>query len=127
MKKLLIIIFFLICSNSIALEKNTNFKDKIFEKAQSEGKIIVINSWNEFCTICKKQIELLDQAENDFKEVIFLNYEQTTNEDIARKLKIDYWTTIVIYSGQNEIYRSMGVTNKNELYLAIENIIQNKI
>jgi len=127
MKKLLIIIFSLICSNSIALEKNTNFKDKIFETAQSEGKIIVVNSWNEFCTTCKKQIKILDQAENDFKEVLFLNYEQTTNEDIAKKLKIDYWTTIVIYSGQNEIYRSMGVTNKNELYLAIENIIQNKI
>ena len=57
MKKLLIIIFSLICSNSIALEKNTNFKDKIFKK-QNQGKIIVINSWNEFCTTCKKQINI---------------------------------------------------------------------
>tara|TARA_B100000700_G_scaffold319288_1_gene414179 strand:+ start:2789 stop:3172 length:384 start_codon:yes stop_codon:yes gene_type:complete len=127
MKKILIIIFFLICSNSVALEKNTNFEDKIFKKAQSEGKIIVINSWNEFCSTCKKQIKILDQAENDFKEVLFLSYEQTKNKDIAKKLKIDYWTTIVIYSGQNEIYRSMGISNKKELYLAIENIIQNKI
>ena len=127
MKKLLIIIFSLICSNSIALEKNTNFKDKIFEIAQSEGKIIVVNSWNEFCTTCKKQIKILDQAENHFQEVLFLNYEQTENKDIAKKLKIDYWTTIVIYKGEDEIYRSMGVTEKNQLYLAIDKILKNKI
>ena len=116
MKKLLIIIFFLICSNSIALEKNTNFKDKIFKKAQSEGKIIVINSWNEFCTTCKKQIKILDQAENHFQEVLFLNYEQTENKDIAKKLKIDYWTTIAVYKNNKEIAREMGLTSKKKIY-----------
>tara|TARA_B100000427_G_scaffold304417_1_gene289664 strand:- start:1283 stop:1666 length:384 start_codon:yes stop_codon:yes gene_type:complete len=127
MKKILIIIFFLFCSNSFAIEKSTTFTDKIFKKAQSEGKIIVINSWNEFCSTCKKQIKILDQAETKFKDVIFLSYEQTKNKDIADKLSIDYWTTIVIYKGEDEIYRSMGVTEKNQLYLAIDKILKNKI
>ena len=127
MKKILIIIFFLFCSNSFAIEESTTFTDKIFKKAQSEGKIIVINSWNEFCSTCKKQIKILDQAETKFKDVIFLSYEQTKNKDIADKLSIDYWTTIVIYKGEDEIYRSMGVTEKNQLYLAIEKILKNKI
>ncbi len=115
------------CSNSFAIEKSTTFTDKIFKKAQSEGKIIVINSWNEFCSTCKKQIKILDQAETKFKDVIFLSYEQTKNKDIADKLSIDYWTTIVIYKGEDEIYRSMGVTEKNQLYLAIDKILKNKI
>ena len=127
MKKILIIIFFLFCSNSLAIEKSTTFTDKIFKKAQSEGKIIVINSWNKFCSTCKKQIKILDQAETKFNDVIFLSYEQTKNKDIADKLSIDYWTTIVIYKGEDEIYRSMGVTEKNQLYLAIEKILKNKI
>ena len=127
MKKILIIIFFLFCSNSLAIEKSTTFKDKIFKKAQSEGKIIVINSWNKFCSTCKKQIKILDQAETKFNDVIFLSYEQTKNKDIADKLSIDYWTTIVIYKGEDEIYRSMGVTEKNQLYLAIDKILKNKI
>ena len=46
---------------------------------------------------------------------------------IADKLSIDYWTTIVIYKGEDEIYRSMGVTEKNQLYLAIDKILKNKI
>ncbi|MAQ28058.1 MAG: thiol reductase thioredoxin [Pelagibacteraceae bacterium] len=127
MKKILIIIFFLFCSNSLAIEESTTFTDKIFKKAQSEGKIIVINSWNKFCSTCKKQIKILDQAETKFNDVIFLSYEQTENKDIANKLSIDYWTTIVIYKGEDEIYRSMGVTEKNQLYLAIEKILKNKI
>ena len=127
MKKILIIIFFLFCSNSFAIEESTTFTDKIFKKAQSEGKIIVINSWNKFCSTCKKQIKILDQAETKFNDVIFLSYEQTENKDIAYKLSIDYWTTIVIYKGEDEIYRSMGVTEKNQLYLAIDKILKNKI
>tara|TARA_Y100000996_G_C22494907_1_gene631880 strand:+ start:710 stop:1093 length:384 start_codon:yes stop_codon:yes gene_type:complete len=127
MKKILIIIFFLFCSNSLAIEESTTFTDKIFKKAQSEGKIIVINSWNKFCSTCKKQIKILDQAETKFNNVIFLSYEQTENKDIADKLNIDYWTTIVIYKGEDEIYRSMGVTEKNQLYLAIDKILKNKI
>ena len=127
MKKILIIIFFLFCSNSLAIEESTTFTDKIFKKAQSEGKIIVINSWNKFCSTCKKQIKILDQAETKFNDVIFLSYEQTENKDIANKLSIDYWTTIVIYKGEHEIYRSMGVTEKNQLYLAIDKILKNKI
>ena len=127
MKKILIIIFFLFCSNSLAIEESTTFTDKIFKKAQSEGKIIVINSWNKFCSTCKKQIKILDQAETKFNNVIFLSYEQTENKDIADKLNIDYWTTIVIYKGEDEIYRSMGVTEKNQLHLAIDKILKNKI
>ena len=127
MKKILIIIFFLFCNNSLAIEESTTFTDKIFKKAQSEGKIIVINSWNKFCSTCKKQIKILDQAETKFNDIIFLSYEQTKNKDIADKLSIDYWTTIVIYKGEDEIYRSMGVTEKNQLYLAIEKILKNKI
>ena len=127
MKKILIIIFFLFCSNSLAIEKSTTFTDKIFKKAQSDGKIIVINSWNKFCSTCKKQIKILDKAETKFNDVIFLSYEQTKNKDIADKLSIDYWTTIVIYKGEDEIYRSMGVTEKNQLYLAIDKILKNKI
>ena len=127
MKKILIIIFFLFCSNSLAIEESTTFTDKIFKKAQSEGKIIVINSWNKFCSTCKKQIKILDQAETKFNDVIFLSYEQTENKVIADKLNIDYWTTIVIYKGEDEIYRSMGVTEKNQLHLAIDKILKNKI
>ena len=123
MNKLLIIIFVFTSTNSFAIEKNTTFTNEIFQKAQTEGKTVVINSWNKFCMTCSKQIKILDKAKKEFKEVLFLSYEQTKNEDISELLKIDYWTTIVIYKNNEEIYRSMGISKKNEIYSAIKNNI----
>ena len=46
MKKFLILIFTFLSFNCFALDKTTTFTNEIFEKAKSEGKVIVINSWN---------------------------------------------------------------------------------
>ena len=120
MKKIFILIFTLISLNCFAVEKSTTFTKEIFDKAQSEGKIVVINSWNKFCTTCKKQVNILDQAEKKFKDVLFLSFEQKKANEIANFLKIDYWTTIVVYKNNKEIYRSIGETDKSEIYLAIQ-------
>jgi len=120
MKKLLIIIFVFFSSNSFAVDKSTTFTNQIFQKAQSEGKIVVINSWNKFCNTCSKQIKILGQAKKEFKDILFLSYEQTKRKDISELLKIDYWTTIVIYKDNKEIYRSIGVTKKSDIYSAIK-------
>ena len=119
MKKILILIFCLISFNSYAVEKTTTFNREIFKKAQEEGKTVVINSWNKYCFTCKKQIKILDKAKKEFKDVLFLCYEQK-NKDIAEFLKIDYWTTIVVYKNSEEIYRSIGKTKENEIYSAIK-------
>ena len=120
MKKILIIIFVFLSNNSFAIDKSTSFTNEIFQKAQSEGKTVVINSWNKFCFTCSKQTKVLDQVEKEFKDVLFLSFEQTKNKDIAQFLKIDYWTTIVIYKDNKETYRSMGITKKSEIYSAIK-------
>jgi thioredoxin 1 len=122
MKKILIIIFTFFTFNTFAVDKSTTFNIEIFKKAQSEGRTVVINSWNETCTTCKKQIMILDQAENEFKEILFLSFEQTKDKNIARLLGIDYWTTIVIYKNNKEIYRSIGQTEKSKIYLAIKSL-----
>jgi len=120
MKKIFILIFTLISFNSLAVEKNTTFTKEIFNKSQLEGKTVVINSWNKFCFTCKKQVKILDRAESEFIDVLFLSFEQKKNQEIADFLKIDYWTTIVIYKNNKEIHRSIGQTDKSEIYLAIK-------
>jgi thioredoxin 1 len=120
MKKLIFIIFSLITLNAFAVEKSTTFTNEIFKKAQAEGKIVVINSWNETCYTCKKQIKILDQAEKKFKDVLFLSFEQTKDKEIAKLLGIEYWTTIVVYKGNNEVSRSIGETKKTKIYSQIK-------
>ena len=119
MKNLFIIIFALITFNVFAVDKSTTFNNDIFKQAQLEGKTVVINSWNETCTTCKKQIKFLDQAEKEFSDILFLSFEQTKDKDIAKQLGIEYWTTIVIYKNNKEVYRSIGQTDKEKIFKAI--------
>ena len=120
MRKILVLIFTIISFNCFAVEKTTTFTNEIFNKAQLEGKTVVINSWEKSCTTCKRQIKILDQAENEFKDVLFLSFEQTKDKDIAKQLGINYWTTIVVYKNNKEVHRSIGQTNKAKIYELIK-------
>jgi thiol-disulfide isomerase/thioredoxin len=122
MKKILILLFFLSNLNSFALGKTTTFTNEVFQKAQSDGKTVVINSWNKTCSTCAKQVKILDKAKKDFNNILFLSFEQTKDKDIAKFLGINYWTTIIVYRDNVEISRSIGETNKEKIYSQIQGL-----
>ena len=120
MRKLFTILFLFVCLSANAVEKKTNFSDEIFENAKTNGKTIVVNSYEIWCGTCTKQTKILDQAEKEFKDIVFLSYEQSKNKDIAQKLDIKFWTTIVVYKGNTEVARIIGQTDKKTIYSAIQ-------
>ena len=120
MKKILLSLIILIITDALAFEKTTNFTFEKFEKAQQEEKTIVINAWNETCMTCAKQSKIFANALNDFKNVEFLFYEQTKYKEFANALNIKFWTTIVVYKGQNEIDRKIGLVKKEDIYQLIK-------
>ena len=120
MKKLLITLFLFFCLSANAVEKKTNFSEEVFENAKASGKTVVVNSYEIWCGTCSKQTKILDQAEKEFKDVVFLSYEQSKNKNIAEKLGIKFWTTIVVYKGNDEIVRIVGQTDKKIIYSAIQ-------
>jgi len=122
MKNLSILILVFLGINSYAISKETTFSNEIFKNAQLEGKTVVVNSWNKTCTTCAKQVKILDQAKKDFKDVVFLSFEQTKDKEIAKSLSINYWTTIVVYKDNKEISRTIGQTNKDKIYLQIKSL-----
>tara|TARA_B110000438_G_C15670540_1_gene587977 strand:+ start:614 stop:985 length:372 start_codon:yes stop_codon:yes gene_type:complete len=121
-KKILILIFTFISYSSFAVEKSSTFTLEKFNNAQSEGKIVVINSWNKTCSTCKKQVKILNEAEEEFTNILFLSFEQQEDIEIAKFLSIEYWTTIVIYKNNKEVYRSIGQTDKSKIYSTISNL-----
>ena len=120
MKKILISVIVFLTINSIGISKETTFTNEIFKKSQDDGKTVVIHSWNKTCVTCAEQVKILDQAKKDFKDTIFLSFEQTKDKKIAKFLSIDYWTTIVVYKNNKEISRTIGQTNKEEIYSQIK-------
>ena len=122
MKKLLIIIFIFSSTSSFAVEKSTTFTKEIFNKAQSEGKIVVVSSWTKYCSSCASQMKVLDKAKNEFDNIEFLTFD-IKNKEIANLLNVQYQTTLLIFKDNKEVYRSIGETTKDLIYQAIESSI----
>ncbi len=122
MKKLLVAIFCVFAFSANALEKKTTFDKDLFNKAQSEGKVVVINSWIKYCTSCASQMKALNKLKDEFKNVEYFSFE-VTNRDIADFLKVQYQTTLLIFKDNKEVHRSIGVTKKDKIYEAIKSSI----
>jgi len=119
MNKILTLIFIFFAFESFAAEKKTTFTIEKFNEAQKAGKTIVINSWNKSCGTCARQTKILSEAKKDFPEVLFLSYEQTKHQDIAKLLNVDFWATIIVYKNSKEIAKEIGVTDKSDIYSLI--------
>ena len=121
--KILAFFILLISTSSFAGEYETNFDIEKFKFAQNNGKIVVIHSWNKSCGTCAKQKPILEKAKKDFENVIFMNFEQTKDKDIAKLLKVDYWTTIIVYKDNKELAREIGLYNQEDIYNLIKKAI----
>ena len=118
--KILAFFILLISTSSFAGEYETNFNIEKFKFAQNNGKIVIIHSWNKSCGTCAKQKPILEKAKKDFENIIFMNFEQTKNKDIADLLNIDYWTTIVVYKDNKELAREIGLYKEKDIYNLIK-------
>jgi len=122
MKNFFIFIFFIFAFNANALEKKTTFNKELFDKAQSDGKVVVVSSWIKYCTSCASQMKVLDKAKNEFNNIEYFTFE-VTNKDISKLLNVQYQTTLLIFKNNKEVYRSIGETSKDAIYKAIESSI----
>ena len=124
MKKILVIIFLLISTNAFSTEDYiSNFTIEKFEEAKKNGETVVVTAWNKYCGTCKRQKIVLDQAEKDFKDVLFLYYNHPKMKDIAKYLKIDHRSTILVYKGNTEVSRTLGQIDKSVIYSNIKKAI----
>ena len=122
MKKIFIFIFCLFVFNSSAIAKETTFNKELFDKAQSDGKIVIVSSWVKYCTSCASQMKVLDKAKNDFDNIEYFAFD-VTNKEIAELFDVQYQTTLLIFKDKKLVYRSIGETTKDLIYKAIKSSI----
>ena len=122
MKKIFIFIFCIFIFNNSSIAKETTFNKNLFDKAQSEGKIVIVSSWIKYCTSCASQMKVLDKAKNDFENIEYFKFD-VRNKEIANLLNVQYQTTLLIFKNNKEVYRSVGETSKDLIYKAIKSSI----
>ena len=131
LKKFIILFFlqFFVTHPSSSMEKETTFNKELFNKAQSDGKIVVVSSWIKYCSSCASQMKVLNKAKNDGKllDIKFENIEyfsfDVTNKEIANLLNVKFQTTLLIYKDNKEVYRSLGETTEDLIYKALKKVI----
>ena len=129
MKKFLLFIFFVFSINANAISKETTYDKELFDKAQSEGKIVIVSSWIKYCSSCAGQMKILKTAKEtgELSDIKFDNIEyfafDVTNKEIAKFFNVQYQTTLIIFKDNKEIYRSIGETTKELIYDALKSSI----
>ena len=122
MKKILIYLFLILSFSANGFAKETTFKKELFDKAQAEGKVVIVSSWIKYCTSCASQMKVLDKAKNDFDNIEYFAFD-VTNKEIAELFDVQYQTTLLIFKDKKLVYRSIGETTKDLIYKAIQSSI----
>ena len=122
MKKIFLIFFCLFAFNSNAMDKKTTFEKELFDRAQLEGKVVVVSSWIKYCSSCASQMKILKKAINEFENIEYFTFD-VTNSEIAKLFNVQYQTTLLIFRDNKEVYRSIGETSKDLIYRAIKSSI----
>ncbi len=122
MKKFLIFVCFVLAFSTKAIGKETTYSKELFDKALSEGKVVVVSSWIKYCTSCASQMKVLEKAKNDFDNMEYFAFD-VTNKEIAQFFNVQYQTTLLIFKDNKEVYRSIGETTKELIYDALKSSI----
>ena len=122
MKKIIIFILCVFAFNANSMEKKTTFNKELFDKAQLDGKVVVVSSWIKYCSSCASQMKVLNEVKNEFDNIKYFTFD-VTNKEIAELFDVQYQTTLIIFKDNKEIYRSIGETTKDLIYKAIQSSI----
>ena len=126
MKKSLIFIICIFAFGVNAMEKETIFNKELFDKAQADNKTVIVSSWIKYCSSCASQMKVLNKAKKEGKlsDIEFTNIEyfafDVTKRDIANSFDVLYQTTLLIFKGDTEVYRSIGEVTEDLIYQALK-------
>ena len=118
MKKILVSLVLLFSISANSMEKETTFNQDLFNKALSNGKVVVVSSWIKYCSSCASQMKVLNKAKNEFDNIEYFTFD-VTNKEIADLFDVKYQTTLLIFKENEEVYRSIGETTKELIYKAL--------
>lgn len=83
-----------------------------FERAQAEGRTIIVESYAYWCLPCRIQAPILDRLRKraPFDSVIVFRVGETTDGRVWKQLHLAGYGTLVVFKGKQEISRGTPTT-----------------
>lgn len=93
------------------------FSPSDFQKAQADGKSIVLDVSAPWCPTCRAQAPIIQKlsASDKYKDVVVLNVDFDSQQDFIATLNVRQQSTLIAFKGTNEVARSVGDTNPDSI------------
>lgn len=93
------------------------YSQSAFEKAQSEGKVILLDFYASWCPTCRKQHAVLPGVlvDDAFKDLVALQVDYDDSDALQKALKVTSQSTFVLFKGKEEVGRATGLTDAAQI------------
>ncbi len=88
------------------------FSPSDFQKAQVDGKSIVLDISAPWCPTCRAQAPIIQKlsASDKYKDFVVLNVDFDSQQEFIATLNVRQQSTLIAFKGTNEVARSVGDT-----------------
>ena len=87
------------------------FDAKAFQAAQAARKTILIGVSASWCSTCKRQRPILQNAEKERPGLVVFDVDFDSAKDVLRRFGVRHPSTLVVFNGTTEVGRSTGDTD----------------
>jgi len=122
MKKLITALFLtLVATAASALEKEPFSADR-FAQLQSDGAVVLIDVYAEWCSTCKLQQQALQAYREKHPDNRFyiLTIDFDTEKDLVRQFRAPRQSTLLLYKGENQFWYSVAETRRDVIAAEID-------
>ena len=94
-----------------------SFTPQAFAAAQTAGKSIIVHVYAPWCPTCRAQEPAVQRVEADpkYADVAMFRVDFDSQKSALRTLKANRQSTIIVFKGDKEVGRSVGVTDPGEI------------
>lgn len=116
LKLLTVGLIFIFATNAFAGEWQA-FDQASFDAAKAQGKTIVLDFHADWCSTCKKQGPILESLlkEPTMNTIVGLKVDYDNASDLKKAFNVQKQSTLIVFKGEKEVARQMGLTNKDEI------------
>lgn len=93
------------------------FTTAALKAAQAKGTPVLVDAYASWCPTCRKQAPTIDAMANDpaFSKLLILRLDYDNQSDEKRALGITTQSTLIVFDGNKEAGRSVGVTDPAQI------------
>lgn len=102
----------LVASPASAASEPAAYEAEDFERAQAEGRTIIVESYAFWCLPCRIQAPILDQIRKSapFDRVTVLRIGEVTPGRVWKQFRLTAYGTLVVFRGRQEVARGTPTT-----------------